>query len=229
MPEPSLASQPAENLFRKEGDYWTLSYQGRTCHLKDTRGLRAIAILLHTPGQEQHVLDILTALGESQRPARRQASGVDTPGAPQGSLGATLDASAKIAYKRRLLDLHATLTEAQRCHDLARAAQAQAEIDWLSSELAAAFGLGGRDRQVGADAERARSTVTKAIKAAVHKIRQHHPALGHHRASRRAGCCSLWTLYLPVMGSAHMSHCDMNFHASNNRKHRGIPPTGMPH
>jgi non-specific serine/threonine protein kinase len=88
-----------------------------------------------------------------------------------------------MAYKQRLLDLRATLAEAQRCHDLARAAQAQAEIDWLSSELAAAVGLGGRDRQVGADAERARSTVTKAIKAAVRKIRQHHPALGHHLAT----------------------------------------------
>jgi hypothetical protein len=182
-PELGLASQPAENLFRKEGDYWILAYQGRTCHLKDTRGLRAIAVLLHAPGQEQHVLDILAVLGEGQRPARRQERGVDAPGAPQGSLGATLDAAAKMAYKRRLLDLHATLAEAQRCHDLARAAQAQAEIDWLSSELAAALGLGGRDRQVGADAERARSTVTKAIKAAVHKIRQHHPALGHHLAT----------------------------------------------
>jgi len=198
MPEPSLASQPAENLFRKEGDYWTLSYQGRTCHLKDTRGLRAIAILLHIPGQEQHVLDILTALGEGQRPARRQESGVDTPGAPQGSLGATLDAAAKIAYKRRLLDLHATLAEAQHCHDLARAAQAQAEIDWLSSELAAALGLGGRDRQVGADAERARSTITKAIKAAVHKIRQHHPALGHHLATHLK--TGLFCQYRPAPG-----------------------------
>jgi hypothetical protein len=183
-PEPGLASQPAENIFRKEGDYWTLTYQGSTCHLKDTQGLRAIAVLLHTPGQEQHVLDILAVLGAGQRPARRQERGMDTPGgAPQGSLGATLDVAAKMAYKRRLLDLHATLAEAQRCHDLARAAQAQAEIDWLSSELAAALGLGGRDRPVGADAERARSTVTKAIKAAVHKIRQHHPALGHHLAT----------------------------------------------
>jgi non-specific serine/threonine protein kinase len=183
MPEASLTSQPDANIFRQEGDYWMLAYQGRTCHLKDTRGLRAIAVLLHAPGQEQHVLDILAALDEGQRPARRQKSGVDTPGVPQGSLGAMLDASAKTAYKRRLLDLRSTLAEAQRCHDLARAAQVQAEIDWLSSELAAAFGLGGRDRQVGADAERARSTVTKAIKAAVRKIRQHHPALGHHLAT----------------------------------------------
>jgi tetratricopeptide (TPR) repeat protein len=182
-PEPGLASLPAANLFRKEGDYWTLVYQGSTCHLKETRGLRAIAVLLHSPGQEQHVLDILTALGEGQRAARRQANGSDVPGAPQGDLGATLDPTAKMAYRHRLLDLRATLADAQRCHDLARAAQAQAEIDWLSSELAAAVGLGGRDRQVGADAERARSTITKAIKAAVHKIRQHHPALGHHLAT----------------------------------------------
>jgi hypothetical protein len=182
-PEPDLASPATENLFRKEGDYWTLAYQGSTCHLKDARGLRAIAVLLQAPGQEQHVLDILAALGEGQRAVRSQENGLDASGAPQGALGATLDPTAKMAYKHRLIDLHATLAEAQRCHDLARAAQARAEIDWLSSELAAAVGLGGRDRQVGADAERARSTITKAIKAAVHKIRQHHPALGHHLAT----------------------------------------------
>ena len=197
-PEPGLTSQPDANLFRKEGDYWTLAYQGSTCHLKDSRGLRAIAVLLHTPGQEQHILDILTALGEGQRTARRQESGVDTSGVPQGSLGATLDVTAKTDYKRRLLDLRATLAEAQRCHDLVRAAQAQAEIDWLSNELAAAFGLGGRSRQVGADAERARSTVTKAIKAAVHKIRQSHPALGHHLATHLK--TGLFCQYRPAPG-----------------------------
>ena len=182
-PEPGLTSPPAENLFRKEGDYWTLAYQGRTCNLKDTRGLRSIAVLLQAPGQERHVLDILAALGEGQRAARRQEAGSNIPGTPQGNLGAMLDPTAKMAYKQRLLDLRATLADAQRCHDLARAAQARVEIDWLSSELAAAVGLGGRDRQVGADAERARSTITKAIKTAVHKIRQHHPALGHHLAT----------------------------------------------
>jgi len=96
----------------------------------------------------------------------------DSPGVPQGSLGATLDVSAKMAYKRRLIDLHTTLAEAQRCHDLARAAQVQADIDWLNSELAA-LGLGGRNRQVDADVERARSTVTKAIKATVYKESVH--------------------------------------------------------
>jgi hypothetical protein len=34
--------------------------------------------------------------------------------------------------------------------------------------------------EVIADAERARVTVTKRIKAALKKIQEHHPALGHH-------------------------------------------------
>src|SRR5262249_38048704 len=116
-PPLGLASQPAENLFRKKGEYLSLTYQGTTCHPKDTRGLRVIAVLLRTPGQEQHVLDLLSALGEGQRTTRRHKRGVDTPGASQGGLGATLDTAAKLAYKHRLRDLHAALAEAQRCHD----------------------------------------------------------------------------------------------------------------
>jgi tetratricopeptide (TPR) repeat protein len=181
--EPALATQLPTNVFHKAGDYWTLTYQGSTCQLKDARGLRAIALLLRTPGQEQHVLDILASMGGNRRATRRPAYDPEAPGAPQGDLGATLDRLSKTAYQRRLLDLQTTLAEAQRHHDLARATATQAEIDWLTQELAAAVGLGGRDRRVGADAERARSTVTKAIKAAVQKIRQHHPALGHHLAT----------------------------------------------
>ncbi|MBM3226501.1 MAG: hypothetical protein FJZ47_22275 [Candidatus Tectomicrobia bacterium] len=85
-------------------------------------------------------------------------------------------------------------------HDLARATQAQAEIEWLSHELAAARGLGGRDRQVGSDAERARSTLTKAIKTAIHKIAQHHPALGHHLATHLK--TGLFCQYRPAPGQA---------------------------
>ena len=98
-------------------------------------------------------------------------------------VGPLLDAPAKVAYKRRLHELRDELEEAQRFHDLARATTAQAEIDFLTHELAAAFGLGGRDRKAGSLTERARSTVTKPIKSAGQKIRGHHPALGHHLAT----------------------------------------------
>ena len=54
-------------------------------------------------------------------------------------------------------------------------------------------------------------------------------SIGLHRASRRAGRCSLWAFYVPVVRSAHVSHCDMSFHALSNRNHQGIPYTGMLH
>ena len=44
-------------------------------------------------------------------------------------------------------------------------------------ELAAAVGLGGRDRRAAAAAERARSTVTHAIRAALKRVRGVLPVL----------------------------------------------------
>ena len=37
------ATQQEDNLFRQEGDYWTLAYQGVMCRLKDVKGLHYIA------------------------------------------------------------------------------------------------------------------------------------------------------------------------------------------
>ncbi|HEY5869383.1 MAG TPA: ABC transporter C-terminal domain-containing protein, partial [Candidatus Tectomicrobia bacterium] len=112
-----------------------------------------------------------------------------------GDAGPVLDAQAKTAYKRRLDELQADLAEAQRFHDAERAAKAQAEIDMLIAELAAAVGLGGRDRRAAAIAERARLNVTKAIKAALSKISDNHPALGHHLAtSIKTGTFCAYTL-----------------------------------
>ena len=45
-------------------------------------------------------------------------------------------------------------------------------LNAITEQLAAAVGLGGRDRLAASDAERARSAVTQAIKSAVRRIRQ---------------------------------------------------------
>lgn len=55
------ASKPLvrRGLFRCEGDYWTLVYQGRTVRLRDARGLHYLAPLLRTPGCQIHVRDLV--------------------------------------------------------------------------------------------------------------------------------------------------------------------------
>jgi DNA-binding response OmpR family regulator len=179
----------ADTIFRQEGDYWTMVYHGTVCRLKDMKGLHYLAILLGHPGKEYHVAELVTAVDHPQAsllstsshiPRQDQWAAERLPGGGCGAAAAVLDAPAKAAYKRKLDELRDELTEAQRFHDLARATKAQAEIDFLKEELAKAVGLGGRDRRFESSAERVRQMVTKAMRAARDKIRDSHPALGHH-------------------------------------------------
>ena len=119
------------NRLTREGDVWTISFDTRTVRLKDTKGIRLLARLLTDPGREIHALDLVGAPG--------------LVGGDDG--GPVLDAAAKDAYRRRLNDLAEDLEEARCNNDPERAARAEAEIDALTEQLAAAVGVGGRDRR----------------------------------------------------------------------------------
>ena len=174
-------------LLRHEGEYWTVSHGGTVCRLRDTPGIRYLAHLLRHPGREFHVLDLVHAV------AGRSGS-TDAGATPQGAAGPVLDAQAKAAYRRRLTDLRDELAEAEQFHDVGRIARAREEIELLTEQLAAGVGLGGRDRVVGADAERARSTVTHGIRSAVKRITERVPLLGHElRRSLRTGTFCSYT------------------------------------
>src|SRR6202051_1484580 len=62
---PSVRSAPT-GVFRKEGEYWTVGYRGKSFRLKDTKGLGYLAHLLRHPAAEFHVLDLAGGIG-SQR------------------------------------------------------------------------------------------------------------------------------------------------------------------
>ena len=102
--------------------------------------------------------------------------------------GPMLDLQAKAEYKQRLGELQQERADAERNNDPYRAALAQDEMDALGRELAAAVGLGGRDRCASSDAERARSAITKRIRKAISKIAESVPPLGCHlRTSIKTG------------------------------------------
>jgi tetratricopeptide (TPR) repeat protein len=183
MGKPQSKPAAASNVFRQGGEYWTLAYEGRVFRLKNAKGLHYIAFLLRHPSREFHAVELVTTVGEHQAiPAlsEDQLAEHHLKVGGLGDAGVVLDAQAKAEYKRRLDELEEELEEAQRFNDPARAAKAQAEIDFLAEELAAAVGLGGRDRKAASAAERARLNVTKSIKAVLRKISKAHPALGHH-------------------------------------------------
>jgi non-specific serine/threonine protein kinase len=192
--EPETATSAPRDLFRREGEFWTLAHRGMLCRLRDAKGLRAIAFLLRHPNQEFHAVDLAAAIVESRTGSRASEA---SPGcsARLGDAGALLDADAKTAYRRRLDSLKEDLAEAQRFQDLGRVEKTRAEIRFLTEELARAVGLGGRDRVAASSAERARLAVTKSIKSALRKIGQHHLSLGHHlKTSIRTGA---FCAYIP--------------------------------
>jgi hypothetical protein len=183
----AAAAEVSRNLFRREGEYWTVRYEGSVARLKDAKGLRYLARLLADPGREFHAVDLEAAGG---RAAWTAPSGVREGAGPGelrvrpdlGDAGELLDAKAKAAYKARVGELAAELEQADRCNDPGRAAKAGAERDFLVAELARAVGLGGRDRRAASHAERARLNVTRAIRAAVANLARASPPLGRHLA-----------------------------------------------
>jgi hypothetical protein len=56
-------------------------------------------------------------------------------------------------------------------------------MDFIRGELSAAYGLGGRIRQLGGRHEQARKNVTNAIRYTLARIDQVHHALGRHLRS----------------------------------------------
>lgn len=177
------ASTP--NVFRKEGEYWTIRYRGSVVHLKDGKGLRYLAQLLHYPDREFHVLDLMHLDPSAPPPENldhlRVCDGAGMrAAATQRRLDPLLDSKAKVAYRHRLADLRENMLEAERFRDPARAERARAEIDFLIRELSAAVGLGGRDRATATAAERARVAVTLRIREVLRRLRETSPALGRY-------------------------------------------------
>jgi tetratricopeptide (TPR) repeat protein len=150
-------------LSRRADRSWTVTRRESSFRLRDTKGLRYLGDLIEHPGIERHVLDLveLADPGDADGAATRQRL---------GDAGAVIDAQAKAAYRRRIEQLREEVQEAQTFGHYEKAAALQREVDAIVHELAAALGIGGRDRRVASAAERARLNVSRAIRASIARI-----------------------------------------------------------
>lgn len=140
---------------RRQENRWLVGFPGREVLVEDLIGMRHLAQLLANP--------------DVPVPAVSLAHG----GAADLSEQSILDDQARAAYTARAREIARTIPDSspERAEELRR------ELDALAAELDATTGLGGRGRTFAGPAERARTSVRKAIKRAVDVIRAADPAV----------------------------------------------------
>jgi DNA-binding response OmpR family regulator len=172
--------------FHQEGEYWTLTYEGKVVRVKDSAGLHYLAYLLRYPHRRIHVLELIAAMEgppEGLVGQRHLATQEDLPiRVGLGDAGEFLDPQAKAAYKTRLRELQETLEDAQADNDVGRIAKAQEEMELLTHELLRSLRLGGKSRRAASSTERARINIQRSIKITVEKVAEYHQTLGAYLA-----------------------------------------------
>ena len=166
-----------EASIRCEGDTWAVTFEGVTTRIRRSLGVEYLARLLGEPEVNHWAVDLVAG-----------QAGVDSAPIDRDTGAEVLDEEARRAYRDRLRELQVELDEARELGRADRVEAAQSEMDTLTRHLAAAVGIGGRSRRMGGAAERARQSVTKALRGVVKRLAEEHAALGHYlEATIRTG------------------------------------------
>jgi hypothetical protein len=164
---------PGEAVLRRDGDIWTLGFAESTFLLKDIKGLHYLIRLIANPDREISALDLAAGSAEA-RPSGW--SGELSVGTLDPGLD-VIDDAARRAYTARIKDLQEEIDDA---HDPGLRSNLQEEMDALVGALTGAIGRGGRTRKTSSAAEKARLSVTRAIRSAIERIEEKDRVLGKH-------------------------------------------------
>lgn len=184
-PEEGAPPVRASASFVRYGDLRCISFDGLPTEMTDLKGFRYVERLVCAPDREFLALDLVAA---EHGGGQRAPGPSPVPGADDGlqmTEGADaplplIDDQARDAYRRRLAEIEEEIEDAERHHDLGRQELAQHDREFLIAELERAVGLVGRRRTVPGSAERARTSVTRAIRYAIRRLGQRQPALAAH-------------------------------------------------
>lgn len=171
-------------VFRREGSFWTIAFDGRVLRLQHSRGLAMLYVLLQRPDTEVHVLDLVSVVdgghgwegAEGHKKRGRPRSATD---AMRGDAGPLIDARARDEYRRRAKELRSELDEAERFNDIGRSDRLRAEIEQLVKELSRAYGKHG-PRRAAAASERARINVRNNLSNALKLLKPSNDPLWRH-------------------------------------------------
>ncbi|MBN9520538.1 hypothetical protein J0H58_18765 [bacterium] len=166
---PPSAADPdyTRNVFRRAGDRWVVRFGGKTVYLANDLGVRYLAALIAAKP-----LPIPAAI--------LHASARGGPVPPPAAGVEILDRAAFEAARAAYADAARELDDAKACNDPGRVERAEAELAALAGQVRAATGYGGRRRETGAAAEKARVAVKNAITRVTARLAREHAELAGH-------------------------------------------------
>ena len=176
----------SDNEFFKEGEYWTISYGGKTIRLKDTVGLQYIVCLLRNPNHKFHVMQLAHKRNKHTQKSIYKNMNLKLLKNELLSISlldeaeAVLDSQAIGEYKKALNDLNKELEDVREFNNYERVVEIQDKIDSISKEFTKAFIKGGHLRVFDRTNEKARKAVGNAINNSLNKIKIEHQSLWKH-------------------------------------------------
>lgn len=158
---PRLHARPLFPLmFQRQGEYWALSFRGRTAYFRHRVGFTYLQRLVSTPGKRWHCLELMDFRFAEQRKV------------PTAYAQRTQEVrSAFRRVREQWQALSEQIEEAEQNQDLGRRAALAAQREELRNYMRALM------RGPRTDAERARVAVQKAINRALRAVNAEHPSL----------------------------------------------------
>lgn len=184
--EHATTARIGKPTFEREGDVWLVRGWNSEVRVKNVRGMEYLERLTQLPDVELYAAELLSGPHAESSQHARDVLPSTTSTVP------LLDEQAKREYRQRIRDLEEDIQEADMNNDTERRARLQSELDMIMDELRRAAGLAGRTRSFTTETEKARISVTKAIRRAIAAIRTHDPMLAEEldrRIMTGTFCC----------------------------------------
>ena len=177
-----------EYVFRKDGDFFTLTFEGETTTLNNTKGMRYISYLLGKPDQSYHVSELRAIIEGREEPKssiyRKMAiEGLAEEGLnvlKSDTIDTALDPQAITDYKERLHELASERSKAEEEGNSVKLDQINSETEAIEKQLRNDVDPAGKGRKTTPKAKQDQKYVNTNITRAKNKIRVKLEPLWHH-------------------------------------------------
>jgi hypothetical protein len=188
---PEKATEPSAYSFVRDAATWSIKFEGETCRLPHMLGLAYLSVLLQNPGTPMRGLELQSATGGlpfvgrslAKLASDSLANDSESEDAENKLLSSqndfsrvdVVDDEARRQVEARLLEIEKDLAYKGEIQDIQGVDALQKEYSTLESYLGSSRNIHRRPRVFANETEKARTSITNALKRACNSIRVQAP------------------------------------------------------